>query len=78
MGLSDLKWEIQRKKDPAQAMSVLSTIRRTFPFLDVNGFKLLYNVYIRPHLKFCVQVRSPYFRNDIDCMEKVQSKINGL
>ena len=32
-------------------MSVLGMIRRTFPFVDVDGFKLLYNVYIRSHLE---------------------------
>ena len=38
---NDLKWEIQYKKTAAQAMSVLGMIRRTFPFVDVDGFKLL-------------------------------------
>ena len=45
---NNLKWETQYKKAAAQAMSVLDMIRRTFPFVDVDGFKLLYNVYIRP------------------------------
>ena len=58
----DLKWQTHCKK-AAQTMSVLGMIRRTFPFVDVDGFKLLYNVYIRPHLEFCVQAWSPYFKN---------------
>ena len=37
-------------------MSVLGMIRRSFPFVDVDGFKLLYNVYITLDLEFCVQV----------------------
>ena len=53
-------------------MSVLGMIRRTFPIVDADGFKLLYNVYIRPHLEFCVQAWSLYFKKDIDCMDKVQ------
>ena len=52
-------------------MSVLGMIRRTIPFVDVDGFKLLYNVYIRQHLEFCVEVWSKYFKKDIDCMQKV-------
>ena len=50
-----LKWETFCKMDDAQAMSVLGMIKRTFPFVDVDEFKLLYNAYIRPHLEFCVQ-----------------------
>ena len=68
---NDLKWETQCKKAAAQAMSVLGMIR-TFPIVDVDGVKLLYNVYIRLHLEFCVQAWSPYFVKDIDYMEKVQ------
>ena len=60
---NDLKWETQCKKAAAQAMSVLSLKKRTFPIVDVDGFKLLNNVYIRPHMEFCVQAWSPYFRN---------------
>ena len=62
----------------AQAMPVLSMIRRTFPFVDVDGFKLLYNVYIRPHLEFSVQAWSPYFKKDIDCMEKVECRTTEI
>ena len=71
---NDLIWETQRKKAAAQAMSVLGMIRRTFLFGDVDGFKLLYNVYIRPHLEICVQAWSPHFKKDIDCVEKVQRR----
>ena len=39
---NDLKWETLCKKAAAQAMSVLGMIRRTFLFVDMDGFKLLY------------------------------------
>ena len=61
----DLKWEAQFKKAAEQVMSVLGMIRRTFPFVAVDGFKCLYNVYIRPHLEFCVQTWSPYFKKTL-------------
>ena len=61
-----------------KAMSVLGMIKRTFPLVDVDGLKLLYNVYIRPHFVFCFQIWSPYFRKDIDCMEKVQRKATQM
>ena len=53
-------------------------IRIHFPFVDVDGFKLLYNVYIRPHLEFCVQAWLLYFKKDIDCMEKVQHRATTM
>ena len=59
-------------------MYVMGMIRRTFPFVDADEFKLLYNVYIRPHLEFCVQAWSPYFKKDIDCMEKVQRRATKM
>ena len=71
---NDQHWEAQCKKAAAQAISVLDMIRRTFPFANVDGFKLLYNVYIKPHLEICVQAWLPYFKRDIDCMEKVQHR----
>ena len=59
-------------------MSVLGMIIKTFPYVHADGFKLLYNVYIRPHLEFCVQTWSPYFKKDIDCMEKVQCRATAM
>ena len=59
-------------------MSILGMIRRTFPSVDVDGFKLLYNVYIRPHLEFCVQAWSLHFKKGIDCMEKVQRRATKM
>ena len=53
-------------------MSVLGMIRKTFPFVDVDGFKLLINVYIWSHFEFSVQAFWPYFRKDIEFIEKMQ------
>ena len=35
-------------------------------------FTFLYKMYVRPHLQYCVQSRSPYLAKDIDTLEKVQ------
>ena len=71
-------WETQCKNATAQAISVLGMIKITFPFVDVDGFKLLYNVYSWSHLEFCVQSCSPYLKKDIDCMEKIQRRTTRM
>jgi len=44
-----------------KAMKVLAIIRRQFKDLDKE-----------PHLEFAIQAWSPYFKRDIECLEKVQ------
>ena len=53
-------------------------IRRTFPYLDNEGFTLLYNTYVRPHLEYCVQVWAPYNAKDFQCLEKVQKRVTKM
>ena len=63
---NDLKWETQSKEAAAHAMSVLGMIRRTFLFVDEDGFKLLYTVYIRPHLKFLFRLGRHISKNTLN------------
>ena len=55
-----------------KAMQVLGIIKRNFVLTDAEDFRLLFNRFVRPHLKYCVSVWSPYLRKDVDCLEKVQ------
>ena len=43
-----------------------------FRRLDEEDFLLICITYIRPHLKYCVQVWSPHLVIDMECLEKVQ------
>ena len=45
---------------------------RNFVLTDAEDFRLLFNRFVRPHLKYCVSVWSPYLRKVVDCLEKVQ------
>ena len=33
---------------------------------------LIYKTYIRPHLEYCIQVRSPHLAKNIEVLERVQ------
>jgi len=53
-------------------MSVLGMIKRTFNTVNKEMFLTLYSIYIRPHLEYCIQAWAPYFKKDIDVLEKVK------
>ena len=47
-------------------------VRRNFQRLAKEDFKLIYTVYIRPHLEYCVQAWLPYLVKDSEVLERVQ------
>ena len=73
-----LKTALQCTKAVTKAMQVLGLIRRNFVMIDAADYRLLFSSYVRPHSEYCVQVWSPYLREDIDCIEKVQCRATIL
>ena len=77
-----LKPGAQCRKAAKTAQTVLSQITRAFHYRDRHTFMPLYKQYLRPHLEFAAPAWSPWTRNDIDCLEKVQkravSMVSGL
>jgi len=69
-----MKWSKQSNSAAAKAMSVLGMIKRTFNTVNKEMFLTLYSIYIRPHLEYCIQAWAPYFKKDIDVLEKVQRR----
>jgi ribonuclease P/MRP protein subunit RPP40 len=65
-------------KSGKQSNVVLGLIRRGFKYIDCESFITLFNTYVRPHLEFCIQAWSPYYKKDIICLEKVQRRATKL
>jgi len=53
-------------------------VRRTFRNMDIADFRLIYKVYIRPHLEFCIQAWSPHFVKNMEVLENVQRAATNL
>ena len=53
-------------------------VRRTFKYLDMEDFRLLYKTYIRQHLEFCIQDWSPHFVKDVAILDNVQKAATNL
>ena len=55
-----------------KTMSALRWSKRSFHYLDIESFRILYKTYIRPNLEFVIQAWSPYLDKDIKIMEKIK------
>ena len=60
------------------ANKLVGFIGRTFEFKSEKVILSLYNSLVRPHLEYCVQFWSPYYRKDIEKLEKVQRRITKM
>ena len=60
------------------ANKLVGFIGRTFEFRSEKVILSLYNSLVRPHLEYCVQFWSPYYRKDIEKLEKVQRRITKM
>ena len=75
---NNLKTSMQCNKAAAKAMSTLAVIRKSFSYLDIDSFRIIYRTYIRPHMEYCVQAWNPYLIKDIKCLEKIQKRATSL
>ena len=61
-----------------EANQTLGIVNRTFSFKSIPSMKILYTSLVRPRLEFCVQAWSPYLRQDIEKIEKVQRRATRM
>lgn len=74
----DLKPAEQCRVAASGAMSVIGMVRRRFKRLAKRDFLLLYKLYIRPRVEYCIQAWSPYRVQDIKCLEDVQRRATKM
>ena len=61
-----------------KTMSALRWSKRSFHYLDIESFRILYKTYIRPNLEFVIQAWSTYLDKDIKIMEKIQRQATKM
>ena len=74
----DLKPSLQCVEAAKKASFALGIIKRTFSTFEISSFALLYRTYVRCHMKYCVQAWNPYYRKDIDILEKIQRRATKM
>ena len=59
-----------------QANRMLGLIKRTIKFKRTDIMLRLYEALVRPHLEYCSEVWSPYFKKEKEQLEKVQHVVH--
>jgi len=75
---ADMKWERQCIEAIKKANKMLGLIKRNFQDKSKDTVIPLYKSLVRPHLKYCCQVWSPYLSKDINLIEGVQRMATKL
>ena len=58
-----------------KALKMLGFLKRTLrDFNDIGCFKALYFSYIRSSLEYACQIWSPYYKINVECLERVQKR----
>ena len=82
----DLGVNVSDDLKPAKHISIVAAkgnrmvglIKRNFGDLDIESCKTLYCSLVRPHLEYAVQSWAPYYKKDINELEKVQRRMTRL
>ena len=61
-----------------KTMPALRWSKRSFHYLDIESFRILYKTYIRPNLEFVIQAWSPYLEKGIKIIEKIQRQATKM
>jgi ribonucleases P/MRP protein subunit RPP40 len=73
-----LKWDEHILHITKRANSLLYTIKKAFWHFDKDLFVKLYKTYVRPLLEYGFQIWNPYFKKDINILERVQRRATKM
>ena len=69
---ADFTWSTQCERAAHSARRALFKLRSVLSCREAEVFLPYYKAIVRPHLEYCVQAWSPFFKKDVQCLEKVQ------
>ena len=75
---SDLKFSRQCIEAEKKAQRILRYIKRQFSYRNREIVLNLYNSLVRPRLEYAVQFWCPFYRKDIERLERVQARATKL
>ena len=71
---SALKFDNHVAAVVSKATRIAAVIRRTFTYMDIKTFNLLFKALVRPHLEYAQAAWHPHLRKHIDALERVQRR----
>jgi hypothetical protein len=74
----ELSFDIHINNIINKSNRILAICKRTFDFLNVQTFSLIFKGLIRPHLEYASSVWSPHLSRQITALEKVQKRATKL
>ena len=75
---SKLNFEKHIQTQINKANMMVGIIRRSFKFMDMETFCLLFKALVRPHLEYASSVWSPYKKKHIESIENVQRRATKM
>ncbi|CAH2106015.1 unnamed protein product [Euphydryas editha] len=74
----NLKWDVHITNITKRTNSMLYVVRKAFNIITKDLFIKIYKTYIRPLLEYAFQIWNPYFKKDIEMLEKVQRRATKM
>ena len=71
---NDIKPSTHNAKAATKANTILGMMAKAFHYRDRITWIKLYKTYVRPHLEYASPAWNPWYRRDIELLEKVQER----